>query len=225
MSTSASDYEFVNLTRSDVEDIYALYGAAQATSPYGHLAVRTLADFNFILSNAETVAAIGARHNGRLVAYSICAEVDRVPYTDCQFLRHIDSSTEPTYSGMGTVVDPRHEGRLIMARLLEMRRGVLRSRSIKHMVGLVDVTNTASIASILRSGAILVGFANDETSLNYIAYGGKLKELVSNSSLAQWTPLDDRFAQQDLFAGRKIALSMKRNEGGSRELGFAPTAT
>ena len=216
-------YELGNLAQSDAEDIYALYLTAQATAPYGHLAARALADFESELSQPDTVAAIGARHNGQLVAYSICVRIDNPPYPDCLFLRHIDREAEPIYGGMGTVVDPRHEGRLLMARLLDLRRAVLLNRSVRHMVGLVDVTNTASIASILRSGAILVGFANDETSLNYIAYGGKLKELISASFPLQWAPLNDLVAQQRLFADATVAVSLKRSEAGSRELGFAPT--
>ena len=225
MASFPSDYELAILTRSDVEDIYALYLAAQAAAPYGHLAVRSLTDFNSELAEADNVAAVGARHKGQLIAYSICAKVDDVLYPDCLFLRHINPAVEPVYAGMGTVVDPRHEGRLLMARLLELRRSVLRSRSVRHMVGLVDVTNIASIASILRSGAFLVGFATDETSLNYIAYGGKLQELVSYSSKMQWTALGDRSAHEEMFAAGNVAKDIKRDGAESRELGFLPTAS
>ena len=117
---------------------------------------------------------------------------------------------------MGSGVDPDHQGKMLMVRMLSLRAKILKTRQVGHMLGLVAVDNVMSIISIIRSGGLLIGFERDKTAMNYLAYGGIFEGRVTpNKQLAD---VDVRhYDQQKYFFEKQNVISgMKRSE--NREL-------
>jgi len=180
--------------------------------------MRTLEDFEEALGSTETTVAVGSWVSGGLVAYSICRRSDRNPYSDVAYLEDIDPANSQLWIGLGTVVHPDFEGRLLMARLLNHRREILAKLNVEHEVGLAAVGNLSSIASIVRAGGILVGLARDENALNYVAYRGNLlnsTQFHGDPAPVNWTDID---GLQKLFRSGRVATDLERKGERQRNL-------
>jgi len=222
MTIELQEYLIERLNREDVLSVTSLYQRVREAAPFGYLASRDIHQFEQLLAHPESVIAVGARFGGELIAYSLCRLSETNPYDSNPVLDRLFRCGGPIYSGMGTVVSPAHEGKLLMARMLKLRAEMLKERSARNVIGLVDVRNLPSLVSILRSGGILVGYQRDETSLNYVAAGagvdsgigiepGNHDRLVDVSNLGE---------QAGLFADGLVAFEMKRLPDGSRCLRF-----
>lgn len=207
---TTSGLEDVVLTLDDVEEIFALYQQARTTTPYGFVAIRTEDDYRALFSDAESVIATGVRDNGRLIAHSICHRLSRNPYTDNPILGSIDAAKERMYHGDGTSVHTDYQGRMLAKRMFKLRQREIEARRIEHMVGLVAVDNLVSIGNVLHSGTLLVGFARDETAMNYLVYGGRLNARLRTDAMPIDVDWKDHELQRSLFERRHAVCGLAR---------------
>jgi len=217
---SSSIITVVALEIRDVDEVYELYSTVQKSTLFGFLAQRTLEDFASVLGDEENAVSIGVRDGERLVGYTLCTRSFDHPYSGVVCLRSLDPQGTVLYSGRGTVIDPDYQGRFLTQRLFAARQQALVERGVQHMVGLVDVGNYASIANILRAGACLAGFARDQTSLNYVAYGGIMHRRVVGSAPVLAVDIEDYAAQRAQFDAGLAVTSLNRSSRLRRELGF-----
>jgi len=207
-SQAANGYEVVSLSAADVDEILALYTLGCADTPYGFLAIRTKKDFCQILARPEDVIATGIRHNGRLIAYSICHRVAKNPYPKHPALSLIDASKSTVYHGDGTVVHPAYQGRMLAQRISRLRWREITERQIDHVLGLIAVDNMASIGNAVLAGVLLVGFTRDVTSLNYIAYAGRFRDNLRTDTVPTTVGWKNRAQQQRLFRQGKVVCDV-----------------
>jgi hypothetical protein len=217
---SSSIITVVALGIRDVGEVYELYSTVQQSTSLGFLAQRTLEDFARMLGDEANAVALGVRDGERLVGYTLCRRSFDHPYPNVVCLRSIDPEGTVFYSGMGTVISPEYHGRFLTQRLFAARQKVLLRRGVQHMVGLVDIGNYASIANILRAGACLAGFARDQTSLNYVAYGGILHRRGGGSAPVLSVDIEDCAAQREQFDAGSVVTSLNRSSRLQRQLGF-----
>ncbi len=212
----------VVLSVNDIQEIFALYSLALSSTPYGFLARRTQDDFQKILSQpSQDVIATGIRSGKQLVAYSICHRISQNPYPENTILAMIEDSNSTIYHGDGTVVHPDYQGRMLAQRISRLRREHIVERGIDHMLGLISTDNIVSIGNAVLAGILLVGFAKDETSLNYIAYAGLLRERLQRDKGAVLTEVDDRQQQNSLFIEKYAACDFfPATAEVKRQLGF-----
>ena len=218
----AAVFQPVVLDAADSGSVYALYNVAERLTPYGFLARRELAEFENAFADPDSIIAVGVRKEGRLIAYSICQRAKRLPYPDNFFLSKIDPVVTPLYVGMGTVVHPDFQGRLLMTQMLGLRRKLLVERQVHHMAGLVAIDNLLSIGSLLRAGAALLGFQEDETAMNYIAYGGEMLSRLERQSRSVAVPVGDTEQQSQMFDSSHVAFALRPGRMKQRNLLFLP---
>ncbi|MEP7172937.1 MAG: hypothetical protein ABI705_05540 [Aestuariivirga sp.] len=199
-----------------------MYDLVNRLTPQGFLARRHLADFEDAFADPDSTVAVGVRNEGRLIAYSICQRAPQSPYPENLFLSKIGPAVSSFYVGMGTVVDPSFQGRLLMAKMLGLRRRLLVERGIHHMAGLVAIDNLLSIGSILRTGAALVGFQADETAMNYIAYGGERLSRLERQSGSVAVPVGATDQQAQMFDSGHVAVELRPGRATQRDLLFLP---
>lgn len=206
----ANRLQTVLLSSDDIDDIFSLYGICRADTPYGFLAVRTIDDFRELFRNPTDVIGTGMRDNGKLIAYSICHRVATNPYPDNPLLSAIEPQTDIVYHGDGTVVHPAYQGRILARRVVRLRRQQIADRRIAHVLGLIAVDNIVSIGNAVLAGALLVGFARDETSLNYIGYAGSLRDRLRKDVMPLTVRRDDHERQQHLFTKRNVVCGLSQ---------------
>ena len=228
----ANRLQTVLLSSDDLDEISGLHELSRSTTPYGFLAARAKDDFREIFRRPDDVIAAGIRDNGRLVAYSICHRVSKIPYSDNALLSEIEPKTSIVYHGDGTVVHPNYQGRAIAQRIARLRMEQIAARRIDHVLGLIAVDNIASIGNAVLAGALLVGFARDETALNYVAYAGRFRERLRSDALPIIVGWTDHDRQRRLFAERRVVSEFHRRAppgipgagaNGDRQFGFRPT--
>ena len=125
------------------------------------------------------------------------------------------------FEGMGSAIAPQISGRLIMARMLALRGQIETEKGGAHVVGLIDIANLASVANVLRSGGVLVGTRRDETSLNYVGYGGAWVQATRPEASLTQVRAADLDAQRRLFAQGWAATGLRRS-GEDQVFTFAP---
>jgi GNAT superfamily N-acetyltransferase len=172
--TLADGFEVVSLSSDDIEEVFALYRMCRAVTPYGFMADRTKNYYRNIFRRPGDMIGMGLRDGERLVAYSICHRLCKKAYTDCILLSAIDPKTSLVYHGAGYVVHPDYHGRGIGTKMFQLRFQQMAQRQVDHFFGLTAIDNLRSISSVLQAGSLLVGFARDETALNYVVYWGHL---------------------------------------------------
>lgn len=221
--------EDVVLALDDAAEVFALYDLVRTGTPYGFLAIRSEDDYRELFRNPQNVVATGVRDGGRLIAHSICHRLTRNPYADNAILGKIDPVSERLYHGDGTTVHPDYQGRMLAKRMFRLRQREIEARRIEHMVGLVAVDNLISIGNVLHSGALLAGFARDETAMNYIAYGGRLNARLRNDVAPTEVEWRDHEMQRSLFERGHAACSLLRTptsaataRGAGRQFSFRP---
>jgi hypothetical protein len=195
--------EFVRLGPDDVEEVFALHSLCLSLSPHGYLTPRTRYDYEALLSDSENVFCTGFRNNGRLVAHSTCHRVTSNPYWENPVLAAIDPATRSSFQGDGTVVHPDHRKRRLASQLLRRRHEEMAAHGIDQIFYLIAIDNFASI-NLLFPGVLLVGFMPDETAMNYIVYGGKLRANVHADEQAVMVDWRDHARQQQLFEERCV---------------------
>ena len=215
-------FQPVVLDAADAGSVYALYKLVDRLTPFGFLARRKLADFESAFADPDSMVAVGVREEGRLIAYSICQRATCSPYPDNLFLSRIDPAVTPLYVGMGTVVLPDFQGHRLMAQMLDLRRKLLFERQVHHIAGLVAIDNLLSIGNLLRAGAALLGFHEDETAMNYIAYGGDMLSSLNRKSIIITMPVGDREQQAQLFASGHVAFALRPGKTKQRNMQFLP---
>jgi hypothetical protein len=200
--------------------VWSLYSLVQSAAPHGFLARRAPKDFEKVLEGATPGVAVGAMTEDRLVGYSVSRRMaDTHPLA-----RAFGFAAETAYEGMGSAIHPDVTGRLIMARMLALRARIEQTRGGAHVVGLIDIANLGSVVNVLRTGAVLVGMRRDETSLNYVAYGGSLVARGPEGPDERLIPIFDLAAQIVLFATGWAVTGLRR-DGASRAFAFAPFPT
>lgn len=210
------DYEVANylqtvfLSSDDIDEIFALYALARSATPYGFLATRTKDDFREIFRKPEEVIGTGIRDNGRLIAYSVCHRVTTNLYSENPLLSTIEPTASTVYHGDGTVVHPAYHGRMLTQRISRLRFEQIAERRIDHVVGLIAADNIVSIGNAVLAGALLVGFAHDDTSLNYIAYAGCFRDRLRNDAMPITVGWKDHKQQQRLFAERNVICDLSK---------------
>lgn len=198
------------------EAMYALYLKVAASAPYGHLAERTIGEFESIVSGQNASVSIGAWSGDRLVAYSLGLPQVQDVYLDSPLMRYVQSGSEALYSGRGTVVDPEFHGRQIMIRLLRERLALFGRHGVSHFVGLAAVSNLPSLVSLLRVGHWLVGLERDKYCQNFVTYHGRYTVDLDTVDQVN-VPIDDLRELQLRFESGWIADGLKKN-GSRREL-------
>src|SRR5262249_39292055 len=158
---------------ADAADIEALFFTTEQRVEPGFLARRSPGDYLRILRDQETIV-VGARIDGKLVGFSICCRVRENPYRATMFLRSIDATRSVVFKGIGTIVAPHCEGRLLSRRLLFALERTMLDASMNHFLGLVAIGNKAAMGNMIHARGRLVGLAPDEVTLNYVAYKGDL---------------------------------------------------
>jgi GNAT superfamily N-acetyltransferase len=219
------------LSVDDVDEIFELYTLGRSVTPFGFLAIRTKDDFREIFRRSKDVIGVGIRDNGQLIAYSICHRIVAIPYADNAILQAINPTYKIVYHGDGTVVHPDYQGRLLTKRLFRSRAEQLNERHADHMLGLVAVNNLVSIGNSLLAGALLIGFADDETAMNYIVYIGRLRDSLQIRAKPIVLNWQDHIKQMRLFAERHVVYDLGRavdpkaslsNRTGDRQFWFCP---
>jgi hypothetical protein len=207
---SAAVVERVAIARlgpRDAPDIEELFRAAERRVAPGFLARRPPGEYTGLLCREDAVV-MGARLGEKLIGYSACYRIYRRPYPEVAFLRNLDPANSVVYHGGGTVIDPAHEGRMLSRRLFLTRREELRKRGTRHFLGLIAVGNWLSLGNALHAGARLVGLAQDETALNYVAYAGDFAGHRSEPThhVINWA---DTAAHARLFASGFIVVGLQ----------------
>jgi hypothetical protein len=197
--------------------VWALYQQIQAQAPHGFLAQRQASDFAHILTGQAAGVAVGAFANGQLQGYSF----SRLMAADHPLSRAFCFAPGTAFEGMGSAIGPQIAGRLVMARMLALRGQIETAKGGAHVVGLIDIANLASAANVLRSGGVLVGTRRDETSLNYVAYGGLWVQANSPEGAGTQVRATDLDAQRRLFAQGWAATGLRRS-GDDHVFTFAP---
>jgi GNAT superfamily N-acetyltransferase len=200
--TAANDLEAVLLSLIDVDEIFALYELARSVTPYGFLANRSKNDYRRILHIPEDIIGLGIKDGDRLIAYSIWHRIAANPYPQNLVLSAIDVTAATVFHSGGSAVHPEYQGRGLGRRLFEIRLQQMKERRIDHCLGLSAVENLPSIRSVLRAGSLIVGFARDETALNYIVYTGHLRERLMSDVPPVTVSSMDHNQQDQLFAQR-----------------------
>jgi len=218
----AEGYRIEVLEEGAAAEVAALYAFVRGRAPEGHLALRQPEDFGALFADPDSLVAVGAWWGENLAAYSLCRKSSVIPYDPQPFLTLIRPAGGDVYLGMGTVVHPQHEGRLLMARLMAMRGEALKARGARHVLGLAAIGNLPSIASILRAQAVLVGLSRDETAMNYIGYGGVLQAAVDHGAMPTAISLGDLAAQRGMFSQGQVIVAVNRTASGERYFDFLP---
>lgn len=216
----SENYCIEELSSADTLTVSELYQSVSESVPYGFLASRNREDFAEALSDPSRVVAVGVRYGRQLVAYSICRYSEKNPYSRHFILDNLFENGGPIYVGMGTVVLPKHEGKLLMARMLKLRADLLKERAARNVVGLVAVENLPSMVSILRANGLFVGFHRDETSLNYVAVGGGEESGIMLGKVNEIATIDDLDSQSQLFSQGLVGHKIERLADGRRNLVF-----
>lgn len=175
-----AETQFIPLKASDADSVFDLYRRVAATSPHGFLSEKSLDEILAILDCPGHSASVGARVDGRLVAYALCVLETNEVFLQSPLIRLVQGCGEPLWSGKGTVVDPQFEGRLLMPRLLARRYRLIREHSaLCHSAGMIAVNNIPSLAGALRAGSWAVGMEEDQYCRNFVCYGGALAEDIA----------------------------------------------
>ena len=193
------------------EAVYSLYLRVIACTQYGHLAEKSINEFESILSDESASVSVGAWSDERLVAYALSLPQGHAVYMGSPLMRHIQSEREVLYSGGGTVVDPEFQGRQIMIRLLRERMALLRKREVPHFVGLAAVSNLPSLVSLMRVGHWLVGLEHDVYCQNFVTYHGTCAERFDTVDEVN-VPYDDLQELKVRFDSGWIAAGLKKNK-------------
>ncbi len=188
--------------------VWSLYQRVQASAPHGFLAHRVQDDFARILTGQTTGVAVGAFEGGHLHGYSF----SRMMAADNPVALAFGFAAGSAFEGMGSAIDQKVSGRLLMSRMLALRGQMERAKGGVHVVGLIDVANLASVAHVLRSGGVLVGLRRDATSLNYVAYGGALVQAKPPISTGPDVLAADLATQRHLFAAGWTATALRRKD-------------
>jgi hypothetical protein len=204
----ANRLQVVLLSLNDVDEIFSLYRLCRVATPYGFLAIRSENDFREIFRNPENVIGTGIRDDGRLIAYSICHRIATNPYPDNPVLSAIEFQTATVYHGDGTAVHPDYHGRMLARRIARLRRQQIADRRVDHVLGLIAVDNIMSIGNVVLAGVLLVGFARDETALNYIAYSGSFRDKLGTDRVPLIVRWNDQEQQQRLFAQQYVVCDL-----------------
>jgi len=171
-----SELRLAPLGMPDIGAIHSLYQAVHDVAPHGHLADRAVAEFESILSREEETVSVGVWQGDTLVGYTLCSIHRGEPvFKDSPLIGLLQARSGELWTGKGTVIDPRFEGRMLMSRLLRMRGELIAKRGAVHTAGLVATTNLASLASSLRAGGWIVGMERDEYCDNFVCYSGALQ--------------------------------------------------
>jgi GNAT superfamily N-acetyltransferase len=180
------------LGTADASEIEQLFFAVEQRVEPGFLARRAPGYYKRILCE-EKAAAVGAKIGGALIGYSVSYRVRENPYPEVKFLHEIDATRSIVYKGVGTVILPGYEGRLLARRLLIALEKWMLECGMNHFLGLTAIGNSLGFGNILRAGGYLVGLASDEVSLNYVAYTGSLKRafVPVDKSLVDWNAVDE----------------------------------
>jgi ribosomal protein S18 acetylase RimI-like enzyme len=199
-----------SLSAADIDQIFALYTLARSKAAYGFLADRDKDDFHEIFQRPDDVISTGIWDNDRLIAYFISKRIMVNPYPCNPIFSMIDPKASNIYRGQGTVVHPEYHGRTLGKQLLRSRTSQIAERGIDHYTGLVAVDNLVAIKNLVASsGHLLVGFARDQTSLNYITYFGCLRGRLSTAALPCGVSWQDIERQQRLFAQCNVVCDFK----------------
>ena len=198
------------------EDLFALYQRVMKAAPYGHLAEKSISEFETILSEEAASIAIGAWCEGRLVGYTLCLPQDCEVHLGSPLMRHVQSSRETLYLGKGTAVDPEFQGKQIMMQLLKERWRLLRCREIPHFVGLTAVTNLRSLVNLLRVGHWLAGLERDDYCENFVTYLGECTRSLETVDEVR-LPCDELQELRFRFDSGWVASGINKN-GGEHEL-------
>jgi GNAT superfamily N-acetyltransferase len=211
--TKARSFQTVLLSSDDVDEVFALYQLARSVTPHGFLAIRTKDDYRKIFQNPKHMVGLGIKDADRLIAYSVCHRIIANPHVNNPILSSIDATLRTVYHGDGHVIHPGYQGRGIGRQLLQFRSRQLADRGVQHYLALVAVDNLPSIGNIRNAGSMLVGFARDETALNYIVYSGCVRERVMTNALPVLVSYRDRNQQNRLFAQRHVICDVSHPAG------------
>jgi hypothetical protein len=190
------DLVLARLKPVDVSALWSLHSFARSHAPHGFLAARERALLEGIVRGEVPGVAVGAYAGDRLVGYSLSRRLT----TDEPLAIAMGFSVDSAYVGLGTVVHPEWTGHILMARLLRLRGASEIEAGSKHVVGLIDVRNHASVANALRAGAALVGTLRDATSLNWVAYAGRWFDPSMQSCNSMTADAGDLEEQGRLFS-------------------------
>lgn len=196
MKHSVKALTLVRLGPDDASALWSLHSYARSHAPSGFLAARKRETLEGIVRGELPGVAVGAYMGDHLVGYS----VSRRLRSDEPLTTAMRFPTNSAFVGLGTTVHPEWTGRMLMPRLLQLRGACEIEAGAMHVVGLIDVRNIASVANVLRAGAVLVGTLRDTTSLNWVAYAGKWFDASMQSSNHMITSVDDLEKQKLLFA-------------------------
>jgi GNAT superfamily N-acetyltransferase len=125
-------------------------------------------------------------------------------------LASIDPQTSVVYHGAGIVVHPDFQRLGIGTRLLQLRSQQLSERRVDHCFGLTAVDNLRSIASQLRAGCLLAGFARDQTAMNYVVYWSRHLQGLTTDAAPALVPVTERRLQRRLFQQRHVICGLSQ---------------
>ena len=212
---SVQDLEIVPLLVGDVEEILVLYEIAKSVAPFGFMATRSKEEYLELF--AHGAIGVGLRDAGRLISYAIAHRLDHNPYPDVPLLSGIDPAVQQVYHGHGWTVHPQYRNRGLGQQLFEIRFQRMAEMKVDHFFGLAAVDNLSSVGGVLRAGAIVVGFAADETAMNYIVYWGHLRERLRRDLPPIAVDPGDHKEQERLFMLRHAGCRLLRPSSGERQ--------
>jgi hypothetical protein len=205
MRHQVAKFTLARLEPADASALWSLHSFVRSHAPHGFLAARKRAMLEGIVRREMPGVAVGAYVAGRLVGYSLSRRLS----TDnplATAMRFPDSSA---YVGLGTAVHPDWTGHVLMARLLRLRGACEVEAGGRHVVGLIDVRNLASVGNAFRAGAVLVGTLRDATSLNWVAYAGRWFDPTVPYPGSMIAAMDDLVEQDRLFSRDWGACGLK----------------
>lgn len=171
-----TDFRAGFLSSDDTDAVFALHQRVAERTPSGHLALRSLDEIRFILSEEARSMSVGAWVKDRLIAYSLCNLETGCSDRTTPIMQLLAESGEPVWRGKGLAVDPEFRGYGAAGVLVEMQSKELRARHIVHTVALFATTNVVSLKGGIRSGVWIVGIERDAYCDNFVGYGGSLQQ-------------------------------------------------
>lgn len=167
MTIPEIDLTLRELSLEDVDELCTLHGQViDALPTRGFLTAHNRDWFERLIG--EIGFAVGAFHDGRLIAYSSIIAPSEPRQGLERAMAELDIDPATLARGGGTAIHPDYRGHRIFHPLQEIRLRTARDRQVKYIVGTVFPKNAKGLGAQLRRGHWVVGVHIDGDGENFL---------------------------------------------------------